>query len=171
MDNKKRLHPKAFWLFFFKSIAKVIVLAILFSPIVIAMLGANTQAGAETDVVLSALKWLWVIVPVILILAIIEAKLTHMFYFYEVTDSGFRKEHGIIWKKYVTIPYGRIQNIDINRGLLARLLGLSDIQIQTAGSSSGRVEGRLPGLSREDAEKLRDELLRRANNSSNNSGL
>ena len=99
------------------------------------------------------------------------AKLSYRFYKYELTDDGFRKELGVIYKKYVTIPYDRIQNVDIYRGILARILGLSDLHIQTAGASAqvsrygwlaGGAEGRLPGLSKEDAEKLRDELIRRA---------
>ena len=68
-------------------------------------------------------------------------------------------------------PYERIQNVDIYRGIFTRLLGLSDLQIQTAGMSAtiGRygafgvaAEGRLPGISKEEAETLRDELIRRA---------
>ncbi len=59
---------------------------------------------------------------------------------------------------------------------MACLLGLSDLNIQTAGSASqtsvymsftGGAEGRLTGVSKEDAEKLRDELIRRAKNSKN----
>ncbi len=85
---------------------------------------------------------------------------------------GFRKELGVIWKRYVTIPYDRIQNVDIYRGVIARLLGLSDLNIQTAGATfgSGRSafsEGRLLGLSRDIAEKLRDELILRARHSKN----
>jgi len=54
--------------------------------------------------------------------------------------------------------------VDIYRGVLARLLGLSDVHIQTAGYSMPRrsgfgSEGRLPGLGVAVAEKLRDELI------------
>ena len=82
----------------------------------------------------------------------------------------------MIYKKYVTIPYDRIQNVDIHRGILARLLGLSDLNIQTAGFSAtvGRygvggasAEGRLPGTSREVSEQLRDELIQRSRQSKN----
>ncbi|MEK7680604.1 MAG: PH domain-containing protein [Patescibacteria group bacterium] len=78
---------------------------------------------------------------------------------------------GVITKKYVTIPYDKIQNVDIYRGILARILGLSDLHIQTAGASlqisrygllGAAAEGRLSGLSQADAEQLRDELIRRA---------
>ena len=53
------------------------------------------------------------------------------------------------------------------------MLGLSDLQIQTAGMSSvagsygAGSEGRLPGVTREEAERLRDELIKRARGSKN----
>jgi len=78
-------------------------------------------------------------------------------------------EKGIIWKRNVSIPYERIQNVDILRGIFARMFGLSDLQIQTAGQSAttgfsllSSSEGRLPGLDIQTAEKLRDELIKRA---------
>ena len=118
-----------------------------------------------------AIGFLVAVVVVVSILTYIWAKLSYHFYKYELTELGFRKESGVIWKKYVTIPYARIQNVDINRGIIARLLGLSDLHIQTAGASANisrygfsgiNAEGRLPGVSRVDAEVLRDELVKRA---------
>lgn len=113
--------------------------------------------------------WFVIIAILLIILLFVWAKLSYRFYKYELTDDGFRKELGVIYKKYVTIPYDRIQNVDIYRGILARLLGLSDLNIQTAGSSAqvSKGEGILPGLLHEDAEKLRDELIRRAKQSKN----
>jgi len=76
-------------------------------------------------------------------------------------------EKGVIWKKYISIPYERIQNVDIYRGILARILGLSDLHIQTAGYSAyGKhgmgSEGRFPGLDTRTAEQLREQLVKRA---------
>lgn len=122
-------------------------------------------------IVVFLIEFWWLILIFLVVLAFIWSHLSYRFYKYELTEDGFRKELGVIWKKYVTIPYDRIQNVDIYRGLLARILGLSDLQIQTAGMSVtvGRYgiagagsEGRLPGLSREEAEKIRDELIKRA---------
>jgi len=130
----------------------------------------------NNDLSLGFLNWLWIIIPALLIFFFIWAKLTYHFYRYELTDAGFRKELGVIYKKYVTIPYDRIQNVDIYRGILARMLGLSDLNIQTAGMSATvsrygargiGAEGRLPALSRETAEQLRDELIQRARQSKN----
>ncbi len=105
-----------------------------------------------------------IIFIILIIFDYIWAKLSYHFYRYELAEDAYKSERGVIWKRYVSIPYSRIQNVDIYRGLLARLLGLSDIQVQTAGYGAPNAissEGRLPGLSKEEAEKIRDELIRR----------
>ncbi len=134
------------------------------------------QAFSDADLSLNWVWWSWLILIIAIVLSYFWARLSYHFYRYELSELGFRKESGVILKSYVTIPYDHIQNVDIYRGILARILGLSDLQIQTAGASAvmGRygargmgAEGRLPGLSHEMAEQLRDELIRRAHTSRN----
>ncbi|HEY1041251.1 MAG TPA: PH domain-containing protein [Candidatus Paceibacterota bacterium] len=164
----KQLDPKAVWFFFINSILRAIIPAIIVASWVLELLSGSVENG-ETS--LKVFNWLWLIVPVFFALCYGWAKLTYRFYRYELLDSGFRKESGVIYKKYVTIPYDRIQNVDINRGILARILGLSDLNIQTAGMGAatigGGAEGRLPAVSKEDGEKLRDELIQRTRQSKN----
>ena len=119
------------------------------------------------------LNWLWLVIPAILIFFWVWAKLTYYFYKYELRDDGFRKELGVIRKKYITIPYDRIQNVNIDRGVIARVLGLSDLSIETAGAGGqiARSEGMLPGLSQKIAEELRDELVKRSRQSRSTQGL
>lgn len=107
------------------------------------------------------------------LLAWLFSWLTFINYHYELTDQGFRKESGVIWKRYITIPYSRIQNVDIHRGVFARLLGSSDIQIHTAchNTNTAVSEGRLPALSEADAETMRDELVRRITKPVGHQGL
>lgn len=165
----KQLDPKSVWLFFTSFILRWFIFLIILG--VYPALFLSGRRDNTGDVSSGFLNWLWIIIPALLIFFFIWAKLTYHFYRYELTDVGFRKELGVIYKKYVTIPYDRIQNVDIYRGILARILGLSDLNIQTAGASAvvGRygavgidAEGCLPGLSREVAEQLRDELIQRA---------
>ena len=173
----KQLDPKSVWLFFFsfvlRSIIPIIFLTIWSSAF---LSGLNKDFNNGSEFSLGFLNWLWIIIPTFLILCFVWAKLTYHFYRYELLDNGFRKESGVIYKKYVTIPYDRIQNVDINRGILARILGLSDLNIQTAGASAivsrygvmgGGAEGRLPAVSMGIAEQLRDELIQRARQSKN----
>lgn len=168
----KQLDPKAVWFFFLNYSLPLLVPIIVFgiwSSVILNGISGNLDI--KGDFSFSFVDWLWLVIPVFLVVCFVWAKLTYHFYRYELTDAGFRKELGVIYKKYVTIPYERIQNVDIYRGILARILGLSDLNIQTAGMSAmvgrygvsgGGSEGRLPALSKEVAEQLRDELIRRA---------
>jgi membrane protein YdbS with pleckstrin-like domain len=63
---------------------------------------------------------------------------------------------GIIFQRQVAVPYGRLQLVDVSRGPLSRLLGLSELKLVTAAASSGVT---IPGLPLESAEKLRDHLI------------
>lgn len=162
IEFMKQLDKKAVWLFFLGTFW-----AWVFGGFVVIMAGIIVFESAvmegESTIFIDS-TGVQFIVLVLLVLSYLWSKLVYHYYRYELTELGFRKESGVIVKRYITIPYDRIQNVDIYRGVLARLLGLSDLQIQTAGSSSHLSfgEGRLPGLSSEVAEELRDELIRRA---------
>ena len=93
----------------------------------------------------------------------------YRFYRYSVEESCLKVEKGIIWKTYKSIPYKKIQNVDISRGVLDRILGLSNLNVQTAGSSYPNLqtyEGSLPGLSFQTAQDLQKELTKKASLSS-----
>jgi uncharacterized protein len=162
---KKQLNPKVVWVFFVQNLSLSFFMILMFYFVFGSMfLSFSLQAGSEVEVLLFYFLMCGFILMIsIPIFSYILAVLSYRNYFYELTDDCFRKEHGIIWKKYVSIPYGRIQNVDIYRGLVARLLGLSDLNIQTAGASVQTYagEGRLPGLTEEEAQQMRDELIKR----------
>ena len=139
--NMKQLDPKAVWLFFIGSLIAWFFVFFFLSLFLLPGLAAIIQVrnNFPNDLTLSwaAIKtWLGLAVIVWIAFSYLWARLTYHFYRYELTDNGFRKESGVIWKKYVSIPYERIQNVDIYRGIWARILGLSDLQIQTAGMSA-----------------------------------
>jgi len=164
----KQLDPKSVWLFFLGYVVRWIIIIFLLGFYLFATIFAKDNLINQLSL---SLGWNFIVLAVFLVVCYAWARLSYHFYRYELSDSGFKKESGVIFKRYVTIPYDRIQNVDIYRGIFARLLGLSDLHIQTAGMSNGGrrgvfAEGRLPGLSREDAEKLRDELIARTRKSS-----
>ncbi|MFT2818222.1 PH domain-containing protein [Leifsonia sp. A12D58] len=69
-------------------------------------------------------------------------------------DLLFRR--GIMFQRFVSVPYGRMQLVDITRGPIARWLGLADLKFVTAAAATGVV---IPGLPEADAEELRDQLV------------
>jgi membrane protein YdbS with pleckstrin-like domain len=65
-----------------------------------------------------------------------------------------------VWTKVETVvPLFRVQHIDIGQGPIERLFSVNRLVIHTAGTQHSRVV--LPGLSRETAETLRDEIRAR----------
>lgn len=171
----KRLNPRAtIWFFVKQTPGLWLVLPALAFYIFLTYGGKSVTAAAPeffgpTMAILVAA--LGVIIPGMLVLFLIWSWLWYQSFQYQLTDTEFRKEFGVIHKHYVSIPYEQVQNVDIHRGIFDRILGLSELLIQTAGLSETRLdpklhrvtaEGHLPGLSKHEAENLRSELVKRA---------
>ena len=75
---------------------------------------------------------------------------------YALRDDDLVFRRGIMWTRVVAVPYGRMQLVDINRGPLARAVGLSELKLVTAAAATGVT---IPGLPEEAAEELRDQLV------------
>ena len=90
-------------------------------------------------------------------------------FMYEINEDGLKIESGVIHKHSVSLPYEQIQNVNIERTLLDRLLGFSRISIETAGASSAQTTGTgvlkskseafIPGLHINQAKKVHDLLI------------
>ncbi len=65
---------------------------------------------------------------------------------------------GRLFRSLVSVPYGRLQYVDIQSGPLARAFGIASCEIHTASPESG---GSLPGLPTAEAEALRTRLAAR----------
>ncbi len=165
----KHLHPKAVWLFFWSFLFRSFFI-ILFISIWLGSLFVNLLTGEEGNLrplIIYFLPSFFFLLAFFVLFIYFWAVWTYNNYKYQLTEDVVKIERGVIAKKYSSVPYERIQNVDIHRGIIARLLGLSDLQIQTAGYSgySRRgiaTEGRLPGLDPQIAEQLQEELITRA---------
>jgi membrane protein YdbS with pleckstrin-like domain len=90
----------------------------------------------------------------ILIAAFTPRRVRALGYLLRADDLVFRK--GIMFLRIVSVPYGRMQLVDLNRGPLARAFGLSELKLVTAAAASHVT---IPGLPEADAEALRDRLV------------
>ncbi len=75
---------------------------------------------------------------------------------YQLREDDLLFRRGIMFRRIVAVPYGRMQLVDINRGPLARAVGLSELKLVTAAAASNIT---IPGLPEKDAEELRDRLV------------
>lgn len=93
-------------------------------------------------------------VIIVVSLAFIPRRVRSIGYQLREDDLLFRR--GILFQRFVAVPYGRMQLVDINRGPLTRALGLSELKFVTAAASSGVT---IPGLPEAQADELRDRLV------------
>lgn len=57
---------------------------------------------------------------------------------YVIDKDALRMKKGVFWRTRITIPYGKITNLDITQGPVERLYKISHINVQTAGASGGQ---------------------------------
>jgi hypothetical protein len=62
---------------------------------------------------------------------------------------------GVMYRKLIVVPYGRMQFVDVASGPLERQYGLATIQLHTA---SPATDAKIPGLPAVEAARLRDRL-------------
>jgi len=103
--------------------------------------------------------WAWIpggIMTAILLwtLAILPRQARSIGYQLRQDDLVFRR--GILWQRFVAVPYGRMQLIDITHGPLDRGFGIAQLKFVTAAATTGVV---IPGLEQSTAEALRDHLV------------
>jgi membrane protein YdbS with pleckstrin-like domain len=65
---------------------------------------------------------------------------------------------GVLIRRMMLVPYGRLQFLDVQAGPLERMLGLASLKLTTA---AGAGNAALPGLAPEEAARLRDQLSAR----------
>ena len=81
-------------------------------------------------------------------------------WFFEVHNDHLEIMHGVLFKTSAVIPFVRVQHIDTDRGPIERILGLATLNVYTAGSMGSDMM--IPGLSRERAEEMQEELKEKA---------
>lgn len=62
---------------------------------------------------------------------------------------------GLFVRRLSVVPYGRMQFVDVTAGPVERAFKLATLRMHTAAAAS---DARIPGLSRPEAERLRDQL-------------
>ncbi len=78
---------------------------------------------------------------------------------YRLDPEGLEIRRGVVWRRVINVPHTRVQHTDVSQGPIERSHGLSTLIVHTAGTEHAQVA--LPGLSREVALALRDQLLPR----------
>lgn len=85
--------------------------------------------------------------------------LRYRLFTYELTGKTLNIESGVLFRREREIPLGRIQNVDMTRSIVQRVLGIAAVGIETAGGSS--TEARLQFVSHQEAKRLQEGIRTR----------
>lgn len=53
---------------------------------------------------------------------------------YAIEDEAVRGKRGVFWRRYVTVPYTKITNVDVSQGPVQRMYKIGTVHVQTAGA-------------------------------------
>ena len=79
---------------------------------------------------------------------------------YALESNHLMARRGIMFRSMSSMPYGRIQYVDVDSGPLERMCGVARLTVRTAGTTTGTMV--LFGIPLNVAEELRADLVRRA---------
>lgn len=92
-----------------------------------------------------------------LLYTLIWPSFEHIHYRFEIREHDIIVQHGVLFRKWSSIPLHRIQHVDTHQGPLQRIIGLVTLQIYTAAGST--FDGSIPGLKPERAEELQELIM------------
>jgi membrane protein YdbS with pleckstrin-like domain len=78
---------------------------------------------------------------------------------YLMDAEELQVQHGLLTRVHTVVPLDRVQHLDLAQGPLERSFGVSRLIVHTAGTLHSQVL--LPGLPRETAERMRDDIRAR----------
>ena len=106
--------------------------------------------------------WLTVLFAVVAIAALTSAAWTWFWAPRNTASWGYAEEEddllvtgGVMFRRLVAVPYGRMQFVDVQAGPIDRAFGIASVTLHTA---SAETAATIPGLLADEATRLRNRL-------------
>jgi putative membrane protein len=126
------------------------------SPVFFA--GAHVRRLWPLALVVLARRQLWLIVAAVVVLLAVTT-LEWLRRTYVLEAGALRLEEGVLARRLRVVPFDRIQQVDLVRKPLHRVLGVATLRVETAGGG-GAAEVDLDVVAVDEAQALRSTLLR-----------
>ena len=108
------------------------------------------------------LPWGMLLLPalaILLYLALWSPPRRYRAWGYSMDGEELQVRRGVWTRVHTLVPLDHIQHIDVSQGPLERSLGICSLVLHTAGTLHSQIV--VPGLTRETAEGMRDEIRSR----------
>ncbi|MBI2706444.1 MAG: PH domain-containing protein [Actinobacteria bacterium] len=124
----------------------------LIAGVVILVVGLATGNGALT---MGAIIGTTVLVTI----SLISAALSYRFWSWSAHEDAIELSHGVVFRHLSVVPFHRVQQIDVTRDPLERVLGIATLILRSAAATT---DARIPGITLDETDPLRHALLERA---------
>lgn len=142
-EDWKRLSPRLATAWRLSMLLVVVPLTVV-AAVIFAVNGLTAGTVASITVGLVVLAWLWWLL----------GRRVRSFGYVERTDD-LLVTSGVLFKRLVIVPYGRMQLVDLVAGPIDRAMGLATVKLHTAAATT---DAGIPGLTPAEAARLRDRL-------------
>lgn len=154
IGEERSLHPRVKVMWWITWVGRDLVLVALVT-IGVVLVTTNTEASLP--------RW-WVLAPAGLALAVLPLRAWHVAaayrrWRYRLGDDSLELRHGVLWRTMSSMPYHRLQQVDVGQGPLERWLGMSSVQLRSAAATT---DAAIPGIASDEVDELRRLLMRRA---------
>ena len=112
------------------------------------------------DTLRDELWWAYALVGLLIVSVFIWAPAVARSRGFAMREHDIHYKSGIIWRKTVSLPFNRIQHVELESGPLERLFKLTTLKFFTAGG--GNADMKIPALGFERASKLRAFVMEKA---------
>lgn len=150
--NWHRLHPATMWINIIGGIVGFFWVGIVLLSSLLPALIENALPGVIIMIALA-------VVVIGAALVVVGSWLGYRNTEFRLTDEVFELRKGVINKSNRQVRFDRLQSVNLNRPVFARIFNLTDVETSGAGDKSGFS---LKYLNSDQANALRAEILRRA---------
>lgn len=137
-DEKMVLASNPHWFYFWKQVAAALgifgLLLLLWT--------------VETDWLDSVIGWVALVAFIVLVINIVFEFIQWQTTRFAITDQRVAYQSGIIRRRGVSIPLNRINNVNFNQSMIARLLNNGVVTIESAGQTGDSVFENVPNPER-----------------------
>ena len=128
-----------------------VLVAVVAAPVLVAL------AVSAWLLSLPVAVWLPLVVVVLVLAAVgwVQVGRNARWWAYAERDEELYVRHGVMYRRLVVVPYGRMQYVDVQSGPLEQVFRIASVHLHTA---SPGTSARIPGLPAEEAARLRDRL-------------
>lgn len=144
-----------------KSYLKVILITIglIFSIVFTVLFLLITFKLEELIPDYTAYIYLAVFVPFLLTLVFLLIGFSRRKYVLREKDISYKS--GVLIKKVTTVPFSRVQHVEVDEGMISRLFGLAAISVYTAGDSSDDLG--IKGIKKTEALQIKEFIGQKIN--------